>query len=99
MKCSVIQKTKLNKKGEIQNCIVDGPISLDMFISKETFEHKGTLNRQITGNAADLLLFTYIHSNNISGKYIKIFQEYIFIISHQLYVFLINYFLNTPMIK
>ena len=71
MKCTVDadELTKLNKKGEIKNCIVDGPISLDMAISKEACEHKGTLNRQITGDA-DILLFPDIHSNNIAGKFI-----------------------------
>ena len=61
--------TKLNEKGQIKDCIVDGPISLDMAISREACEHKGTLDRKITGDA-DILLFPDIHSNNIAAKFV-----------------------------
>ena len=71
MKCTTdaFELTKLNEKGQIKNCIVDGPISLDMAISREACEHKGTLNRKITGDA-DILLFPDIHSNNIAAKFV-----------------------------
>ena len=71
MQCTIDadELTKLNQKGEIKDCIVDGPISLDMAISREACEHKGTLNRQITGDA-DILLFPDIHSNNIAAKFV-----------------------------
>ena len=61
--------TKLNEKGDIKNCIVDGPISLDMSISREACIHKGTTNRKIVGDA-DVLLFPDIHSNNIAAKFV-----------------------------
>ena len=69
MRCTVDadELTKLNKKGDIKDCIVDGPMSLDMAISREACEHKGILNRDITGDA-DILLFPDIHSNNIAAK-------------------------------
>ena len=71
MRCTTeaFQLTKLNEKGQIKNCIVDGPISLDMAISREACEHKGTLDRKITGDA-DILLFPDIHSNNIAAKFV-----------------------------
>ena len=71
MRCTTeaFELTKLNEKGEIKNCIVDGPISLDMAISREACEHKGTLDRKITGDA-DVLLFPDIHSNNIAAKFV-----------------------------
>ena len=71
MKCTTdaFELTKLNEKGKIKECIVDGPISLDMAISREACEHKGTLDRKITGDA-DILLFPDIHSNNIAAKFV-----------------------------
>ena len=71
MQCTVdaAELTKLNKEGKIENCIVDGPLSLDMAIDKEACIHKGALNRDITGDA-DILLFPDIHSNNIAAKFV-----------------------------
>jgi phosphate butyryltransferase len=71
MKCTTeaFELTKLNEKGKIKNCIVDGPMSMDMAISREACEHKGTLDRKITGDA-DILLFPDIHSNNIAAKFV-----------------------------
>jgi len=71
MQCTVdgSELTKLNEKGVIKDCIVDGPISLDMAISYEACKIKGALNRKITGDA-DILLFPDIHTNNISAKFI-----------------------------
>lgn len=71
MKCTTeaFELMKLNEKGQIKNCIVDGPISLDMAISREACEHKGTMDRKITGDA-DVLLFPDIHSNNIAAKFV-----------------------------
>lgn len=71
MKCTTeaFELMKLNEKGQIKNCIVDGPISLDMAISREACEHKGTMDRKITGDA-DILLFPDIHSNNIAAKFV-----------------------------
>ena len=71
MKCTTeaFELTKLNEKGKIKNCIVDGPMSMDMAISRDACEHKGTLDRKITGDA-DILLFPDIHSNNIAAKFV-----------------------------
>ena len=71
MRCTVDGKklTEMNENGEIKNCIIDGPMSMDMAISREACEIKGALNRKITGDA-DILLFPDIHSNNLSAKFV-----------------------------
>ena len=76
MQCTVdaAELTKLNQQGIIKDCIVDGPISLDMAIDREACEHKGALNRAITGDA-DILLFPDIHSNNIAAKFVGFTTE------------------------
>ena len=43
---------------------------VSMAISREACEHKGTMDRKITGDA-DVLLFPDIHSNNILIKTTK----------------------------
>ena len=78
MRCTTeaFELTKLNEQGKIENCIVDGPISLDMAISREACEHKGTLDRKIVGDA-DVLLFPDIHSNNIAAKFVAHTAEHL----------------------
>ena len=59
--------TKMNEEGKIPGCIVDGPLSLDMAISREASKHKKALNRKIAGDA-DILLFPDIHTGNVAYK-------------------------------
>ena len=59
--------TKMNAEGKIKGCIIDGPLSLDMAISKEACSHKKGLDRKITGDA-DILLFPDIHTGNVAYK-------------------------------
>ena len=59
--------TKMNQEGKIKGCIIDGPLSLDMAISKEACSHKKGLDRKITGDA-DILLFPDIHTGNVAYK-------------------------------
>ena len=59
--------TKMNEEGKIKGCIIDGPLSLDMAISKEACSHKKGLDRKITGDA-DILLFPDIHTGNVAYK-------------------------------
>ena len=60
--------TRLNEAGEIKNCIVDGPLSMDLAIDPEAAKHKaGALDRQIVGDA-DILLFPDIHAGNLTYK-------------------------------
>ena len=59
--------TKMNERGEIERCIVDGPLSLDHATVPEAAEHKGATGRKIVGDA-DVLLFPDIHAGNILYK-------------------------------
>ena len=59
--------TKMNHERKIKGCVIDGPLSLDMAISKEACSHKKGLNRKITGDA-DILLFPDIHTGNVAYK-------------------------------
>ncbi len=59
--------TKMNMNGEITDCIVDGPLSLDLAIDAEAAKHKGATGRRIQGDA-DVLLFPDIHAGNLVYK-------------------------------
>ena len=60
--------TRLNEIGEIKNCIVDGPLSMDLAIDPEAAQHKeGASDRKIVGDA-DILLFPDIHAGNLVYK-------------------------------
>lgn len=59
--------TAMNEKGEITDCIVDGPLSLDLATVPEAAQHKGATGRKIVGDA-DVLLFPDIHAGNIFYK-------------------------------
>lgn len=62
------QLTKWNEEGRIKNCIVDGPLSMDLAIDKEAAKHKpGAEQRKIVGDA-DVLLFPDIHAGNLVYK-------------------------------
>ncbi|MDR1977964.1 MAG: phosphate butyryltransferase [Synergistaceae bacterium] len=57
---------QMNRRGEIRNCIVDGPVSYDCAISKEAAAIKG-YESEIAGDV-DVLLVPNIHAGNIMGK-------------------------------
>ncbi len=59
--------TRMNEAGEIKDCIVDGPLSLDIALYREAAEEKGALDRKIAGDA-DILLFPDIHAGNLVYK-------------------------------
>lgn len=59
--------TKMCEEGKIKDCIVDGPLSLDLEIDPEAAKHKGALDRKIQGDA-DILLFPDIHAGNLVYK-------------------------------
>ncbi|MCR5107499.1 MAG: phosphate butyryltransferase [Lachnospiraceae bacterium] len=59
--------TKMNEEGKIKDCIVDGPLSLDLAIDPEAAKHKGATGRKIVGDA-DILLFPDIHAGNLVYK-------------------------------
>lgn len=57
---------EMNQNGEITNCIVEGPISYDLTMSKESAQIKG-YNSPVTGDA-DILIVPNITAGNILGK-------------------------------
>lgn len=57
---------ELWENGEIKDCIVEGPISIDLAISKEAAQIKG-YDSLVAGDA-DLLLFPDLAAANICGK-------------------------------
>ena len=59
--------TKMCQEGKITDCIVDGPLSLDLAIDAEAAKHKGATDRKIQGDA-DVLLFPDIHAGNLVYK-------------------------------
>ena len=60
----------MNQRGEITNCIVEGPISFDCATSKEVAEFKG-FNSPCAGDC-DILLAHDIHAGNIMGKMLSV---------------------------
>jgi phosphate butyryltransferase len=57
---------KMNDRGQIKGCIVDGPLALDNALSEEAAAHKG-INSPVAGKA-DILLMPNIESGNIMYK-------------------------------
>ncbi len=57
---------EMNKRGEIPNCIVEGPISYDCAVSKEIADFKG-FESPCAGDV-DVLVAPNIHAGNIMGK-------------------------------
>ncbi len=63
----------MNQRGQIKDCIIDGPLALDNAISLEAAEQKG-----LTGNTAgkaDILLVPNIESGNILYKSLIYFAK------------------------
>lgn len=58
--------TTMNKRGQIKNCIVDGPLALDISVSKEAAKHKKIIS-DVAGDA-DILLAHDINTGNVLYK-------------------------------
>ncbi|PLV60130.1 bifunctional enoyl-CoA hydratase/phosphate acetyltransferase [Thermotoga sp. KOL6] len=58
--------SKMNERGQIKNCIVDGPFAFDNAVSKEAALIKG-INSSVAGDA-DILIVPDIESGNILSK-------------------------------
>lgn len=58
---------KANEAGEIRDCVVDGPLSLDIALYPAAAKEKGAEDRPAAGKA-DVLLFPDIHAGNICYK-------------------------------
>jgi len=57
---------EMNQRGEIQDCIVDGPLALDNAVSKESARIKG-IESEVAGDA-DILLVPDIEAGNVLYK-------------------------------
>jgi len=57
---------KMNQRGEIKGCIVDGPLALDLAVSKEAAMKKG-VKSEVAGEA-DILIVPNIEAGNLLGK-------------------------------
>lgn len=58
--------TKMNDRGQIKGCIIDGPLALDNALNEEAAKHKG-ITGPVAGKA-DILLMPNIESGNIMYK-------------------------------
>ena len=58
--------SKMAERGQIKNCVIDGPLAMDNAISKESAEHKG-IESEVAGDA-DLLIMPSIEAGNILYK-------------------------------
>ena len=58
--------SKMNDRGQIKGCIVDGPLALDNALSEEAAHHKG-IKGEVAGKA-DILVFPNIESANVMYK-------------------------------
>jgi phosphate butyryltransferase len=57
---------KMNDRGQIKGCIVDGPLSMDLSISEKSVRHKG-IDSPVAGKA-DILLMPNLQAGNIFWK-------------------------------
>ena len=58
--------SKMNQRGQIKNCIIDGPLAYDNAVSTESARHKGIVS-DVAGEA-DLLIVPDIEAGNILYK-------------------------------
>ena len=64
---------EMNKRGEIKDCTVCGPISLDIALDKEIADIKGFTN-PVAGDA-DAIIVPNIHVGNVLGKSITVISR------------------------
>lgn len=57
---------RMNENGELKNCIVEGPISYDLAMSRESAKQKG-FKSEVSGDP-DILIVPNITAGNILGK-------------------------------
>ena len=68
--CALVQ---MNKRGQIKNCIVDGPLALDNAINEEAAKIK-KINSPVAGHA-DILFVPQIEVGNVLAKSITYFSR------------------------
>ena len=57
---------EMNMRGQIQNCVVDGPLAFDLAVSPDAAKRKGVSSP--AAGCADILLFHNIEAGNSTGK-------------------------------
>ena len=65
--------TQMNRRGQIKNCIIDGPLALDIAVSQIAAEHKG-IQSDVAGKA-DILLVPTIEAGNVLYKSLVYFAD------------------------
>lgn len=65
--------SKMNQRGQIENCLIDGPLAFDNAISLESANHKG-IKSEIAGDT-DLLLMPNIEVGNVLYKSLVFFAK------------------------
>lgn len=63
----------MNRRGQIDGCVIDGPLALDNAVSREAAAHKG-IEGETAGNA-DILLVPTIEAGNILYKSLMYFAN------------------------
>lgn len=58
--------SKMNERGQIKRCIIDGPFAIDNAVSKRAAEHKG-VSGKVAGDA-DILMTPELNSGNVLYK-------------------------------
>ncbi|MGE6846699.1 phosphate butyryltransferase [Bacillus tropicus] len=65
--------TQMNRRGQIKNCVVDGPLALDNAVSQIAAEHKGIVS-DVAGKV-DILLVPTIEAGNVLYKSLVYFAD------------------------
>ncbi len=65
--------SKMAQRGQIQNCIVDGPLAFDNVVSADSAQHKGIAS-EVAGDS-DLLLLPNIETGNVLYKALVFFAK------------------------
>ncbi|MBN1150800.1 bifunctional enoyl-CoA hydratase/phosphate acetyltransferase [candidate division WOR-3 bacterium] len=60
------QMSKMNSSGQIKNCVVDGPLAIDVAVSEKSANHKG-IKSPIAGDS-DVLLVPSMAAGNMLAK-------------------------------
>src|SRR5690606_31884130 len=63
----------MNQRGQIKDCIIDGPLALDNAVSIESAKHKGITSE--TAGLADILVVPSIEAGNILYKSLMYFAK------------------------
>jgi len=65
---------KMNERGQIPGCVVEGPMAFDNAVDKEAARIKGITSE--VGGQADILIFSNIETGNVHGKMLTYYCHY-----------------------